>query len=66
VVQLLLIRCYGPQDVGFGRTFGMLESGEKLEVLKKLEDGQKGLVLVWIPATSHDFFHCILHKHTLA
>ena len=39
-------------DVGFGRTFGMLESGEKLEVLKKLEDGQKGLgvfgVVPWL------------------
>lgn len=39
-------------DVGFGRNFGMLESGEKLEVLKKLEDGQKGLgvfgVVPWL------------------
>ncbi|KAH5164547.1 hypothetical protein HBI73_046080 [Parastagonospora nodorum] len=39
-------------DVEFARPFGMLESGEKLEVLKKLEDGQKGLgvfgVVPWL------------------
>jgi hypothetical protein len=39
-------------DVGFGKNFGMLDKGEKVEVLKKLEDGQKGLgifgVVPWL------------------
>jgi hypothetical protein len=39
-------------DVGFGKSFGMLDKGEKVEVLKKLEDGQKGLgvfgVVPWL------------------
>jgi hypothetical protein len=30
-------------DVGFAQSFGMLNSGQKPDVLKKLEDGQKGL-----------------------
>jgi hypothetical protein len=39
-------------DVGFGKNFGMLDQGEKVEVLRKLEDGQKGLgvfgVVPWL------------------
>lgn len=39
-------------EVGFGRAFGMLETGEKLAVLKILEGGQKGLgvfgVVPWL------------------
>jgi hypothetical protein len=39
-------------DVGFGKNFGMLDKGEKVEVLRKLEDGQKGLgifgVVPWL------------------
>ncbi|KAL5115580.1 hypothetical protein ACEQ8H_006556 [Pleosporales sp. CAS-2024a] len=39
-------------DVGFGRSFGMTDNGETLDVLKKLEDGQKGLgifgVVPWL------------------
>lgn len=30
-------------DVGFGRGFGMLESGQKIDILKLLEDGMRGL-----------------------
>jgi cytochrome P450 len=56
-------------DVGFGKSFGMLEKGEKTEVLRKLADGQKGLgvfgvvpwlfmILTKIPAIrqEHDVF----------
>jgi hypothetical protein len=39
-------------DVGFGKRFGMLDKGEKVEVLRELEDGQKGLgifgVVPWL------------------
>ncbi|PVH96582.1 cytochrome P450 [Periconia macrospinosa] len=39
-------------EIGFGRGFGMLESGEKLDALKILENGQMGLgifgVVPWL------------------
>lgn len=30
-------------DVGFGKGFGMLESGQKIDILRLLEDGMRGL-----------------------